>query len=42
MQLGRLLGAGAAGSVYAAEWRGLQVAVKLMHPAADDMHAFAR
>lgn len=42
VKLGRLLGAGAAACVYAAEWRGQQVAVKLAHPSSADPKAFAR
>jgi len=42
VKLGRLLGAGAAACVYAAEWRGQRVAVKLAHPSSADPKAFAR
>ena len=36
VKMSRLLGVGSGGSVYAAEWRGQRVAVKLMHPSVVD------
>lgn len=42
MKLHRLVGVGAAACVYAAEWEGRQVAVKLMHPTQAHAGAFAR
>lgn len=42
VKLQRLLGVGAAGCVYEAEWEGRQVAVKLMHPSSADQGAFSR
>lgn len=40
--MSRLLGVGAAGCVYAAEWEGQRVAVKLLHPTSADQKSFTR
>ena len=40
--MNRLLGVGAAGCVYAADWEGQQVAVKLLHPTSADQKSFTR
>ncbi|PSC72746.1 serine threonine-kinase EDR1 isoform X1 isoform A [Micractinium conductrix] len=42
VQLGQVVGAGAAGCVYEATWGGRRVAVKLLHPSTADEKALAR
>jgi predicted Ser/Thr protein kinase len=42
VKMSRLLGVGAAGCVYQAEWEGQRVAVKLLHPTSADQKSFAR
>lgn len=42
VKLGRLLGAGGAAYVYAAEWEGRHVAVKIPHPSAANLKALSR